>query len=141
MHLKTSVFTGVFAGAVLATVMTVSAAAAKPALKDVKEIDDKMLQVGLALEISEQCSQISARKVKGISFLWSVKSRANTLGYSDDEINAYRKSKANKARIRARAVTYVKSKGLDPKSAADLCTLGKAEIANGSVIGSLLRAK
>ncbi|MBU2982079.1 DUF5333 domain-containing protein [Lentibacter algarum] len=132
---------GVLTGAALASMMMVTAASAKPDLSTVKEIDDKMLQVGLALEISEQCNSISARKVKGVSFLWSVKSRANALGYSDDEINAYRKSKANKARIRARGEDYVKSKGLDPKSAADLCTLGKAEIAKGSVIGSLLRAK
>ncbi len=127
--------------AIMASTLAVSAAAAKPALKDVKEIDDKMLYVGLALEVSEQCSSIAARKMKGISYLWAVKNRANDLGYTDDEIDAYRKSKANKARIRARAEDYVKSKGLDPKSAADLCTLGKAEIAAGSVIGSLLRAK
>ena len=127
--------------ALVATALTASAVAAKPALKDVKEIDDKMMLVGLALEVSEQCSSISARKVKGISYLWSVKNRANDLGYTDEEIDAYRKSKANKARIRARAEDYVKSKGLNPKSAADLCKFGKAEIASGSVIGSLLRAK
>ena len=133
--------TDVLMGALVATTVTVSGVAAKTALSNVKEIDDKMLQVGLALEISEQCNSIAPRRLKGISFLWSVKSRANDLGYSDDEIDAYRKSRANKARIRARAEDYVKSKGLNPKSAADLCKLGKAEIANGSVIGSLLRAK
>ena len=133
--------TSVLVGGLLASVMMSSTAVAKPGLSEVKEIDDKMLLVGVALEISEQCSSISARKVRGVSFLWSVKNRANDLGYTDDEINAYRKSKAQKARIRARGEDYVKSKGLDPKSAADLCTLGKAEIASGSVIGSLLRAK
>ncbi|MCV2893939.1 DUF5333 domain-containing protein [Lentibacter sp. XHP0401] len=130
-------FTTVFMGAALAASM----ASAKPALRDVKEIDGKMLEVGLALEISKKCDTISARKLKGLSLLWDVKSRANDLGYSDDEIDAYRKSEAEKARIRAKGEAYVKSKGLNPKSAADLCTLGKAEIAKGSVIGSLLKAK
>lgn len=118
-----------------------TAAMAKPALRDVAEIDDQMLRVGLALEISEQCEEIDARTLKGLGFLWSVKRRANALGYTNDEINAYRKSEAEKARIRERGEAYVKSKGLDPTSAADLCKLGKAEIAEGSVIGSLLKAK
>lgn len=117
------------------------AASAKPALRDVQEIDGKMLQVGLALEISKKCASIDARKLKGLNILWGIKKRANALGYSDDEIDAYRKSDAEKARLKAKGAAYVKSKGLDPNSAADLCTLGKSEIAAGSLIGSLLRAK
>ncbi len=113
---------------------------AKTPLRDVPAIDGQMLNVALALEISEKCGEIGARKLKGMNFLWSLKRKANDLGYSDDEINAYRKSPAEKARIRKLGEAYVKSKGLDPKNAADLCTLGRAEIAAGSVIGSLLRA-
>lgn len=125
----------------VAALMAGSVAAARPALRDVKEIDEQMLRVGIALVISEQCNTILARKIKGITFLWTIKRRANELGYSDDEINAYRKSPVEKDRIRANGEAYVKSKGLNPKSATDLCTLGKAEIAKGSVIGSLLKAK
>ncbi|RFP89734.1 hypothetical protein DZK27_04500 [Rhodobacteraceae bacterium 63075] len=131
----------VFTAVLMMAGVFASAAMAKPALRDVAEIDDQMLRVGLALEISEQCDEIEARTLKGLSFLWSVKRRANALGYTNDEINAYRKSDEEKARIRARGEAYVKSKGLDPTSAADLCKLGKAEIAEGSVIGSLLKAK
>ncbi len=131
----------VFTAVLMMAGVFASAAMAKPALRDVAEIDDQMLRVGLALEISEQCDEIEARTLKGLSFLWSVKRRANALGYSNDEINAYRKSEEEKARIRARGEAYVKSKGLDPTSAADLCKLGKSEITEGSVIGSLLKAK
>ncbi len=131
----------IFTGTLLVAAVAASSALAKPALRDVAEIDDKMLQVGLALEISDECPTIDARKVRGLNFLWSVKKRANALGYSDDEINAYRKSEAEKARLRAKGATYVKSKGLDPKNADDLCKLGRDEIAKGSTIGSLLRAK
>ncbi|WP_298806086.1 DUF5333 domain-containing protein [uncultured Lentibacter sp.] len=116
-------------------------AAAKPNLRDVREIDDQMLNVGLALIISRECDSITERKLKGLAFLWELKRRANALGYSDDEINAYRKSEAEKARLRAAGEDYVKSKGLNPKDAADLCKLGTAEIEKGSTIGSLLRAK
>lgn len=134
---KSVLKSAVLAGGILAGTM----ATAKPALRDVKEIDDQMLNVGIALVISEECGSITERKLKGLSFLWDLKKRANALGYSDDEIDAYRKSKAEKARLRAAGEDYVKSKGLNPKVAADLCKLGLAEIKNGSTIGSLLRAK
>ncbi|MCF3593842.1 DUF5333 domain-containing protein [Rhodobacteraceae bacterium LMO-12] len=116
-------------------------ASAKVPLRDVKAVDDNMLLVALALEISEKCGEIDARKLKGLNFLWSLKKQANALGYSDDEINAYRKSEAEKARIRARGENYVKSKGFNPKDSGDLCKLGHAEIARGSQIGALLKAK
>ena len=126
----------------LALTATIAAAAvAKTPLRDVKAIDDSMLHVALALEISEKCGEIKARKVKGMNFLWSLKRKANALGYSDDEIDTYRKSDEEKARIRARGEAYVKSKGLNPKDPSDLCKLGHAEIAQGSQIGALLKAK
>jgi len=118
-----------------------SPAEAKAPLRNVKAIDDNMLWVALALEISEKCGTIDARKIKGLNYLWSLKKKANALGYSDDEINAYRKSDAEKARIRARGERYVTSRGLDPKASEDLCKLGQAEIARGSTIGSLLKAR
>ena len=119
----------------------VTAAAAKAPLREVAEIDDKMFSVALAVEISDKCDEIDARTIKGVKFLWSLKSRANALGYTDAEIDAYRKSPAEKARMRTRGEAYMKSKGLNPKSAADLCTLGHAEIASGSLTGSLLKAR
>jgi len=120
---------------------TATMATAKTPLRDVKAIDDNMLYVALALEISKKCGSIDARKIKGLNYLWSLKKKANALGYSDDEINAYRKSDTEKARIRARGERYVKSKGLNPKKSDDLCKLGQAEIAQGSQIGALLKAK
>lgn len=123
------------------TLAATSMANAKTPLRDVKAIDDNMLVVALALEVSKKCAEIDARKVKGVNFLWSLKKKANSLGYSDDEINAYRKSDKEKARIRARGESYVKSKGFNPKDSGDLCKFGHAEIAQRSQIGALLKAK
>ena len=128
-------------GLSLSSFAAASMASAKAPLRDVKVIDDNMLYVALALEVSEKCGEIEARKLKGLNYLWSLKRKANSLGYSDDEINAYRKSETEKARIRARGENYVKSKGLNPKDSGDLCKFGHAEIARNSRIGSLLKAK
>ncbi|WP_163851033.1 DUF5333 domain-containing protein [Pseudooceanicola aestuarii] len=117
------------------------AAGAKTPLRDVAEIDDNMLWVALAIEISDKCEAIRPRTLKGFAFLASLKGTAEDLGYTSDEINAYVDSDAEKARIRAKGEAYVKSQGFDPENTADLCTLGRAEIDRSSRIGSLLKAK
>lgn len=126
---------------VLGLSLLAGAATAKVPLRDVAEIDDNMLWVAIAIEIGDKCDTIAPRAVKGLAFLYSLKKKANALGYSDAEIDAYRKSDAEKERIRAEGEAYVKSKGLNPAVPADLCTLGQAEIAKGSQIGVLLKAK
>lgn len=133
----------IFAALLGLSIVTAGAtgAAAKLPLREVKAIDDPMFAVALAIEISDKCDEIDARTLKGLSYLWSLKRKASALGYGDAEINTYRKSPAEKARMRARGEAYMKSKGLNPESAADLCTLGHAEIARGSLTGSLLKAR
>ena len=116
-------------------------AAGKPALRDVAQIDDRMLWVALAIEISDRCDRIDARTVRGLSYLWETRSQAQKLGYSNAEIKAYVDSAAEKARMRSRGEAYVRSHGLNPDNDADLCKLGQAEIAKGSQIGAFLRMK
>ena len=117
------------------------AVSAKAALRDVAEIDDNMLWVALAIEISDRCDEIAPRTLKGLFFLNSLKKRAKAMGYTDDEIRTYVKSDEEKARMRDRGEAYVKSLGLNPADTGDLCTLGHAEIARSSQIGVLLKAK
>ncbi len=116
-------------------------ASAKPALRDVSEIDDAMLWVALAIEISDKCDEIDPRTLRGLSVLYGLKRRAQTLGYTSAEINAYVKSPDEKARMRERGERYVKSRGLDPSDPAALCRLGHAEIDRSSAIGVLLKAR
>ena len=118
-----------------------NAAVALPPLRDVPEIDDNMLWVALAIEISERCDSIAPRTLKGLNFLWQLKSRASDLGYSDDDIRTYVENDAEKDRIRKRGEAYVRARGLDPENDADLCTLGREEIEKGSQVGAFLRAK
>lgn len=114
---------------------------AKAALRDVPEIDDNMLWVAMAIEISDKCDDIKPRTLRGLLFLNRLKDRAKAMGYSEEEITAYVKSKDEKARMRERGEAYMKSKGLNPADIGDLCTLGHAEIASSSQIGVLLKAK
>ncbi|WP_323783505.1 DUF5333 domain-containing protein [Thalassovita sp.] len=126
----------------LGLVLTTAASAeAKLPLRDVPKIDNNMLWVALAIEISDKCDQIKPRTLKGLLFLNSLKNTARAMGYSDAEIKEYVKSDEEKARMRDRGEAYVKSKGLNPADTGDLCTLGHAEIAQNSQVGVLLKAK
>ncbi|MBT9382528.1 DUF5333 domain-containing protein [Pseudooceanicola sp. CBS1P-1] len=132
-------------GAVLAGAVALAAPALaanpKLPLREVASLDRPMLWVGIAIEISNKCDSIDARTVKGLLFLNELKNQALAMGYTRTEIKEYITSKAEKARIRKLGESYVKSQGLDPTKTADLCTLGKQEIARGSQIGVLLREK
>lgn len=133
--------TNLAATVVVTTALLATSVTAKPHLREVAEIDDNMLWVALAVEISDECDEIRPRTLKGLAFLNSLRSRAKALGYSRDEIKAYVDSSAEKDRMRGRGEAYVKSKGLDPAQSDDLCSLGHAEIAARSQIGVLLKAK
>ena len=129
------------AGMLALVLATPAMAAGKPALRDLPQIDDRMLWVAIALEISDRCETIDPRTMRGLSYLWNIRAEAQKLGYSNAEIKAYVDSDAEKARMRARGEDYVRAQGLNPENDADLCKLGQAEIAKGSQIGAFLRMK
>lgn len=112
---------------------------AKPHLRDVPEIDDALFDVALANEIRKNCSNISARLIKGLGYLRSLQNRAHALGYSDAEIDAYRNSDAEKARMRRRGDVWLAQRGVDQEKEADWCRVGRDEIRKSSRVGGLLR--
>lgn len=116
-------------------------AASAKSLRDEPTIDGPMLSVAIAIEVSDKCPSIDARKIKGLNYLWGLKSAAKKLGYSDAQIKAYVESDAEKARMRKLGESYVRSKGLNPASVADLCTLGSNEIVANTLTGSFLRIR
>ncbi|MBS0124295.1 DUF5333 domain-containing protein [Thetidibacter halocola] len=114
-------------------------AAAKPPLRDVAEIDNALMAIAIADEIRKTCDGINARLILAYTTINALKSRAESLGYTEDEIDAYVTSKSEKDRMRAKATAYLASKGVDAKDKGELCAFGKAEIASDSAIGRLLR--
>ena len=79
--------------------------------------------------------------MRALNYINALEKRAQELGYSKQEIKAYVKSKEEKARMRARGEAYLKANGASYADPETFCKLGKAEIAKGSRIGQLLRAK
>ena len=125
----------------MAALMAVPAAAeAKPPLRDVKEIDNELYYIAIANEISEYCPSISGRRLKAISVMWGLRSKANDLGYTDREIRSYVESDAEKDRMRTKGEAYLASNGVTYENPTTFCTLGQKEIKRNSAIGVYLRA-
>lgn len=112
---------------------------AKPPLRDVAEIDNALLAVGLADEIRKNCPNISARLYRAYRFVNGLKNRAVALGYSEAEIRAYRTSEAEKARLRQEGAAWFAANGVAPGTPESYCAVGRAEIEKDSQIGTLLR--
>ncbi len=128
--------------AVFAT-LTVTAIAgsvsAKPALKDVAYVREGIIATGMAYEISEQCSTISARRIRGINYLFSLRSHAFDLGYTRAEVDAYIDDKAEENRLKDIAYGRLRELGTVAGNEATYCAAGQSEIAKDSAIGRLLR--
>ncbi len=117
------------------------AAAAKPPLREIAVVDDGIMAVGIADEIRNNCDRIEARMITAIMRLQGLKSEARSQGYSEKEIEDYVTSKAEKARMRQRGEAYMQANGVTSGDKSSYCRLGKQEIARGSAIGSLLKAR
>ncbi|MFQ6549067.1 DUF5333 domain-containing protein [Aestuariibius sp. 2305UL40-4] len=115
--------------------------AAKPPLKDVAEVREGIIAVGIAYEISERCDDIDARLFRGISYLNQLKSRARALGYSDAEIDAYTDDEAEKDRLEGIARARLAERGASRDDEAGHCRVGRDEIAANTAVGQLLRAR
>jgi len=112
---------------------------AQTALKDVAEVRDGIIVVGMAYEISEQCDSISARLFRGVLYLNSLKNRARDLGYSDEEIDAYVNDSDEKRRLEIIAREQLASLGVVQGETSTYCAVGREQIAAQTPVGQLLR--
>ncbi|MCX7566248.1 DUF5333 domain-containing protein [Sulfitobacter sp. F26169L] len=122
-------------------VMSAGGVSAKQNLRDVRAVDDAVFDVAVADEIRKKCPDISARVIKALSLYRSVRAHARSLGFTDDEIDAYADSDQEKARMRAKGEAYMNANGVVASDPQSYCALGRKEIQKSSRIGSLLRIK
>jgi hypothetical protein len=113
--------------------------AAKPPLNQVSEIDDGLMTIAIADEIRKNCDGISARMIRALRQIKALETRAEALGYSEDEIDAYVNSASEKKRMRKKAEAYLASQGVAFDDTKALCSFGRAQIAEGGAIGFFLR--
>jgi len=130
----------VLASVAVVIALPVGTALAKPSMRDIPEIENIIFAAALAHEVSEKCHSIKARRMKALGMAWTLRGRANDLGYSDSEIREYVESDVEKARMRAKGESYLKANGVDYSKPETFCVYGHAEIAKSSAVGALLKA-
>jgi hypothetical protein len=126
----------------LAALIPAGAAAADlPPLADNPRVRSEFLAGAVGDEIVDNCPRMSARMLVVISKLNALNNYARSLGYTSEQIREFRKSEENKARLNAMRDEYLAANGVVPGDAESYCRLGRREIEQGTLIGSLLRER
>lgn len=90
--------------------------------------------------LRRNCAGLSARMFHAYREARALERHALAEGYSRNEINAFVKDKAEKARVRRSAEAWLRQRGARAGNEQSYCALGRAEIAKKSYIGSFLSA-
>lgn len=131
-----------------ATALVLCLAAALPAqanedewarLREDPTISEGLVIFATARHIQNRCPDISARRMRALSFVNGLIADATDLGYSRDEIREYVMDETEQERIRAIADERLAARGASPTMMEGYCTVGREEMAAGTTLGRLLR--
>ncbi len=126
--------------AVLAFTLFLQPASALPPLHKDPTVVSGFYAIGLADEVRKNCNSISPRMLRAYNFLKSLEKHALKAGYTKSDIKALEDNKAEKNRLRKQIRAELATRGATPTSPEGYCTVGREEIAKGSMAGRLLRA-
>ena len=114
-------------------------AQAKSLLKDVVEIQERLIVIGIAYRIDEPCDSLPIRDFRKNTALLGVANRAMQLGYTRAEITAYIDDKVEKDRLVTVAEGRLAEMGAVEGQPETFCRVGQEQITAGTDIGRLLR--
>ena len=112
-----------------------------PPLIEDSHVTGEFVAAAVGDEIRKNCPTISARVFVVLGRINELGRYARDRGYSDAEIDAFRKSEANKAELDRRRDAYLAGNGVVAGDAESYCRLGRREIEARSRIGTLLRSR
>ncbi|MDT0683682.1 DUF5333 domain-containing protein [Roseicyclus sp. F158] len=108
-------------------------------LRGETDINAGLKATATAVELSDNCPGVNARLLRGINYLRQLEQMAKDRGYSQSEIDAYVDSRKDKKRLEAEARAELSAKGAVEGDRESYCKVARAEMAEGSAIGRLLR--
>jgi len=111
-----------------------------PPINQNDHIVTSLLAAAIGDEIRKNCPDIGARLLRAFREARKLERYALDKGYSEDEIEAFLDSPDEKDAMRARRDAYLAANGVKAGDADSYCALGRKEIAEGSLTGTLLRA-
>lgn len=114
---------------------------ARADISEISEVTEGLIVVGMADTIRKECDTIKPRIFRAIRFIRGLESTAKSHGYSNAEVKAYVDNDTEKARLLGIARARLTELGALPDQPTTLCTVGLAQIAAGTAVGNLLKAK
>ncbi len=131
-----------FAGALTLSAIALPAVAqARVALNQEPHINGSLLSAAIAAMIADQCDTIVPRRWTALIKAWQLKNYALNHDYTEAEIDIFISDKSEQDRMQSAAETYLAKNGVERDNEQSFCTLGRTEIANGTLAGQLIRAK
>lgn len=126
-----------------AVVFALSGPASGPAWSQVAlnqnaHITESLVAAKVGDIIRNTCASISARYVVVYQKMGELEDYARAQGYTEDQVRAFLKDKAEKQRIAALAEAYLAEAGATPGNEESYCQAGRDEIAAETLVGSLL---
>ena len=126
--------------AALAVMLPLGAMAEVPVpLPQEAHINEQLIAGAEGDLIRKNCPAISARMLVVLDKLFALKSYAEAKGYTEAEVKAFLKDPDQKARVKGAAAEYLATQGAVAGDGESYCTVGRAEIAKGTLVGSLLQ--
>lgn len=116
----------------------VDAASGQVALNHNDHITESLVAAKAGDIIRNTCASISARFLVVYQKMAELEDYARAQGYTEEEVRVFLKDKAEKARITAMAESYLAQAGAMPDDPESYCQVGRDEIAEGTLVGSLL---
>jgi hypothetical protein len=105
--------------------------------------DDHVTTMLVAAQVGDilrgTCPQVSARMFVVLGEMVALERHAKSKGHDDAAIRAFLDSPDEKARIRALADAHLVAAGVVAGDIGSYCAAARAEVAAGSVAGSLIR--
>ncbi|SMX32558.1 DUF5333 domain-containing protein [Octadecabacter ascidiaceicola] len=106
---------------------------------NVEHVTEGLIAAGMAVELDDHCGDVKVRLVRGINFLQGLQRDLEDLGYSDAEIDQYIDNDVEKARLEGIARERLNALGVRTGDPATYCAVARAQIAQGTQVGRLLR--
>ena len=128
----------VLAGAAIAIAGLPAMAQTLPPLSQNTFVNDSLRAAAIGDTIRRNCPSISARFFVALRKVRELERYARSLGYTDEQIQAFIRSPEDRARLQREARDYMLQNGVVEGEKETYCALGRAEIASKSLIGQLI---
>jgi hypothetical protein len=110
----------------------------KVPLPEESHINEQLIAGAAGDILRNTCPQASARMFVVWDKLFMLRQYALDKGYTEDEVKAFLKDHAQKARVKAAAEAYLEAAGAKPGDVASFCQVARDEVAKDTLLGQII---